>query len=445
MRAENMEITHAGPCGGNAPRTLICARWQVCCPRSSPAGHWPCAPLYPGAPPGHAAPGTGSRPVWTSWPGTAPALLAGRRVGLITNHTGVDATGRSTISIILHADPRPASSWRCSARSMPSPGRVGTRRRTWRADAIARTGLPIHSCTAKRAAPNRGDARGHRRPRLRHPGHRHALLHVRLDHGPFHGGGGGARMSTSSSSTGPTPSAASSCRATSSTRRSARSSALPRTHAPRPHRRRAGPLVNAEFGIGARLHRRPPRGLAARVVRRHRPAVDRAVAEHAGPRECDALPGHLPLRGDEPVRRAAARRRRSGRSARRGSMRSRWSAGWRRPAARRPLRGDDVHAAEAPGDGMLPGHARATACGSSRRTARRTIRRTRGSRCWSRSRRCTAIRSRSRQSHFDRLAGTDRVRHMLRVKARREQITATWPATSWPRSRSRCGAYLLYP
>ena len=43
------------------------------------------------------------------------APLRGKHVGIITNHTGVDAQGRSTVEVLTHA---PACRWwRCSARS----------------------------------------------------------------------------------------------------------------------------------------------------------------------------------------------------------------------------------------------------------------------------------------------------------------------------------------
>jgi uncharacterized protein YbbC (DUF1343 family) len=71
-----------------------------------------------------------------------PAVLEGKRVGLVTNHTGRDASGRSTIDI-LAAHPR----LRLVALYAPEHGIRGTAAEGERIDASrdARTGLPIHS------------------------------------------------------------------------------------------------------------------------------------------------------------------------------------------------------------------------------------------------------------------------------------------------------------
>ena len=79
-------------------------------------------------------------------------------------------------------------------------------------------------------------------------------------------------------------------------------------------------LFNGERKIGAKLTVvRMPRLAPRLVVRRHRPAVDQPVAEHAQPDAGDALPRHRRHRVQPTSRSGAAPTRRSSRSARRGS------------------------------------------------------------------------------------------------------------------------------
>ncbi|MHB1224036.1 MAG: exo-beta-N-acetylmuramidase NamZ family protein [Gemmatimonadaceae bacterium] len=71
-----------------------------------------------------------------------PAVLAGKRVGLVTNHTGMDATGRSTIDVMA-ADDR----FELVALYGPEHGLRGTAAPGEKVDSgrDSATGLPIHS------------------------------------------------------------------------------------------------------------------------------------------------------------------------------------------------------------------------------------------------------------------------------------------------------------
>ena len=122
----------------------------------------------------------------------------GKRVGLITNHTGRSRDGATTIDL-LHAAPRTCSSSRSSA---PSTGSAASSTRRSRPRSDEKTGLPIHSLYGETRRPTDGDARRRRHARLRPPGHRRPLLHLHDDDGVRHGGGGEAEASASSCSTG---------------------------------------------------------------------------------------------------------------------------------------------------------------------------------------------------------------------------------------------------
>lgn len=77
-------------------------------------------------------------------------LLAGKRVGLITNHTGRDRTGRSTIDLIHEAQ-----GVQLSALFSPEHGIRGEAEAGERVDSgrDEKTGLPIHSLYGKNLAP----------------------------------------------------------------------------------------------------------------------------------------------------------------------------------------------------------------------------------------------------------------------------------------------------
>ena len=73
------------------------------------------------------------------------ALIAGKRVGLITNQTGIDRKGRSDIDLIVEAGARPNGPRLVSLFS-PEHGIRGTEdREDIESGRDARTGLPIHS------------------------------------------------------------------------------------------------------------------------------------------------------------------------------------------------------------------------------------------------------------------------------------------------------------
>ena len=115
------------------------------------------------------------------------AELKGKRVGLITNATGIDSQGNSTVDILLP----------CAGRAARRAFRAGARRLRRRLGGAIRR---IEHRRAHRAAglfalrpdeeADAGDAQEHRRAGLRHPGHRLPQLHLHQHAGPGDGSGG---------------------------------------------------------------------------------------------------------------------------------------------------------------------------------------------------------------------------------------------------------------
>ena len=142
------------------------------------------------------------------------ARLAGAKVALLTNHTGVARDGTSTIDL-LHAreEPDAGGAVQPGARHPRHAGRQGAVRH-------GREDRPADPLALRRhAAADRRDAGGRRHDRRRPAGRRRALLHLRRDDGAGDGGGGAARASRSSSSIGPTRSTAGGSRDRPPTRR----------------------------------------------------------------------------------------------------------------------------------------------------------------------------------------------------------------------------------
>ena len=103
------------------------------------------------------------------------AELKGKRVGLITNATGIDSSGNSTVDIL-----RNAPGVQLVALFGPEHGVYGA---DWAGQYVesstdAHTGLPVYSLYGPTKEADAGDAQEHRRARLRHPGHRLPQLHV---------------------------------------------------------------------------------------------------------------------------------------------------------------------------------------------------------------------------------------------------------------------------
>ncbi|CAM5288203.1 hypothetical protein SRIMM317S_02434 [Streptomyces rimosus subsp. rimosus] len=131
------------------------------------------------------------------------ALLSGRRIGIVTNPTGVTPDVRHIVDV-MHADKRvdlaavfgPEHGFRGTAQAGGSEGSYED----------PATGLPVPR-HVRQERPGAGGhlhpvRRGHRR--LRHPGRRRALLHLHLDAVRLHGRVRPSRANTSSSWTAPT-------------------------------------------------------------------------------------------------------------------------------------------------------------------------------------------------------------------------------------------------
>ena len=252
------------------------------------------------------------------------APLRGKRVGLVTNHTGRARDGATTIDLLLRREGREARrAVQPRARHPRHPRREGRRRAN-----DEKTGLPIHSLYGETRRPTAAMLDGIDTIVHRSPGHRRPLLHLHDDDGLRDGGGGEARASRWSCSTGRIPIDGFQIEGPTLDEGAARVHRLladadpPRHDASASWRR----LFNAENKIGAELTVVQLQELAARrLVRRDRAALDQPVAEHAQPDPGDALSGHRRDRGDRTSRSAAAPTRRSSRSARRGST------AWRSP------------------------------------------------------------------------------------------------------------------
>ena len=109
---------------------------------------------------------------------------SGKRVGLITNQTGVDSQGRRTIDVLAHAP-----GVKLVALFSPEHGIAGSADAAVANSTDAATSCRSTACTATTRRPNAGDAERHRRACLRYSGRGRALLHLRHDHGVLHGGG----------------------------------------------------------------------------------------------------------------------------------------------------------------------------------------------------------------------------------------------------------------
>lgn len=105
-----------------------------------------CSPsAAPGAGISERPPGGAVAPGITVLLEDSAALIAGKRVGLLTNHTGLDREGRSDIDLLVAAGTRTGGPALVSLFS-PEHGIRGTEDRTNLASEIdVRTGLPIHS------------------------------------------------------------------------------------------------------------------------------------------------------------------------------------------------------------------------------------------------------------------------------------------------------------
>ncbi len=160
----------------------------------------------------------------------------------------------------------------------------------------------------RRRAPRRPAARQwRRRPGVRPAGHRGQVLHLRVDHVRPDGLGGPYGRTVRGRRPAEPP------RRTRQRGPAARGGlgqlrrARPDTRPARPDLRRTRPLSQRLDRAPRGGHRRRPDGdrghrLAARPARGgHRPAVDRALAEHPDARHRRRLPRHLPVRGHQPL------------------------------------------------------------------------------------------------------------------------------------------------
>ena len=86
------------------------------------------------------------------------APLRGKRVGLVTNHTGRARDGATTIDL-LHG----AKDVKLVALFSPEHGIRGILDANVPSEKDEKTGLPIHSLYGETRRPDRGDARGARR------------------------------------------------------------------------------------------------------------------------------------------------------------------------------------------------------------------------------------------------------------------------------------------
>ena len=276
-----------------------------------------------------------------------PWPVAGRRIGLITNASGVTAAGVPTWKALRDRAERAA---RASLRARARPrGRRrlhggGRRRRSTRPRACRSS-----RSTARRRRACKPAARGLRGPR----GDR---LRRRRTSGAATTPTSGrccsrwrparARGCASSSATGPTRSAA---RSRARRSRTGYLTFVGLHPIPVRHGMTAGELARlfaAERRLDLDLVVCPAAGWARDMpFERDGPALGRAVAEHADGRHRARLSGHVPARGHEPLRGARARRGRSRSSARRGSTRVGAHRGAERPrAAGRSLPADAVPA-----------------------------------------------------------------------------------------------------
>jgi CubicO group peptidase (beta-lactamase class C family) len=115
--------------------------------------------------------------------------LAGLRIGLVTNHTGRDRRGRQTIDVL-----REAANVKLVALFSPEHGIRGLLDEKVSDAKDEKTGLPIYSLYGETRRPKAGTVERTRCHRLRHTGHRHALLYLYLDARLCDGGAARARL-----------------------------------------------------------------------------------------------------------------------------------------------------------------------------------------------------------------------------------------------------------
>ena len=95
--------------------------------------------------------GRGSR----SWPASGFAPLVGKRIGVITNHTGIDASGRSTLQLLLQAP-----GVKVRAIFSPEHGLSGQLDEKVASGRDPATGLPVYSLYGKVTRPTAEMLRG---------------------------------------------------------------------------------------------------------------------------------------------------------------------------------------------------------------------------------------------------------------------------------------------
>ena len=88
------------------------------------------------------------KPVWTYWKAKSSAVLRGKRVGLITNHTGQDFQGRSTVELLAHAP-----GVQLVALFSPEHGIAGHADEKISSSKDPSTGLPVYSLYGEHLRP----------------------------------------------------------------------------------------------------------------------------------------------------------------------------------------------------------------------------------------------------------------------------------------------------
>ena len=296
----------------------------------------------------HARQGAGHvRPGITVLLADSSALIDGKRIGLLTNQTGVDEKGVSDIDLIVkRGTAKGAAGPQLTALFSPEHGIRGTEDHTNLANGKdLRTGIPIYSLYgATTLAPPDSVLKNLDVLDHRHAGPRRAPMDLRRDDGlrdALRRGAAPARARAR-----PPESDHGRARGRADTRFALRLRGKPQRGA-RGHADGALSDSHATWADDGRaralLQRcaRDSRGSACdpgnrmasrRLVRPDEAAVDQAVAEHAEPHERDALSRRGVARGDEHLGGARHGRARSSTSARRGSTPGRRSICSRRIA-----------------------------------------------------------------------------------------------------------------
>ena len=249
------------------------------------------------------------------------AILRGKRVGLVTNHTGRSRDGASTIDVL-----RAAPGVTLVSLFSPEHGIRGILDAAIPSSRDEKTGPADLLAVRRHAAADRRDARGARHDRHRPAGHRRAVLHLHDDDGVRHGGSGEAEHRRG----GARPAQSRSTASTSRGRLQDEAAqgfigVLSDARPPWDDARRAGAPVQRREQDRRGADGRADEELVARsVVRRDRDRVGEPVAEHAKPERGDvsiraSAPSSTPI-----CRSGVAPTRRSSRSARRGSTGRGW-------------------------------------------------------------------------------------------------------------------------